>query len=119
MTHRCSTGETALWRAVIAQAIHDATLGRHRPGARRRRRPTPRPLSAERRRQRDTARDWLLGGGHDFRRVCLLADLDPLAVRAVAIDAIANADDGTMLTAPMPFANASDRMQPTVINTAL
>jgi len=85
MSHRHATGEAALWRAVVAQAVHDAAP---------RRRPS-RLLSAERVRARDEARRWLLGAGRDFRRVCDLAGLDPRAVRATAIEAIRAADERT------------------------
>ena len=54
-----------------------------------------RPLSAERARMRDQARDWLTGDGRDFRRVCDLAGLDALAVRAAAVVAIREADERT------------------------
>lgn len=82
-------GETALWRAVIAQAFQDATLGLHgkRPGGKPRRRP-----SSERRKHLRAARDWLLGDSADFRRVCDMAGLDPMAVRVSATAAIASAD---------------------------
>jgi len=91
LLHRHPTGESALWRAVLAQALHDAATGprrRHRP-----------PLSAERARVRDQARDWLTGGGRDFRQVCDLADLDALAVHAAAVVAIREADERTPPTA--------------------
>ena len=90
MTHRRATGETALWRAVVAQALHDAAP---------RRRPS-RPLSAERARARDAARRWLLEAGRDFRRVCDLADLDASAVRAEAVEAIRAADERMPPIAP-------------------
>ena len=52
-TSRTPTGaETALWRAVILQAVRDAATGD------------------------DAARGWLLRGGADFRDVCEYAGLD-------------------------------------------
>jgi len=90
MTHRHATGETALWRAVVAQAFHDAVPGRRQA----------RPLSAERVRARDEARRWLLGDGRDFRRVCDLAGLDARAVHAEAVEAIRAADERMLPAAP-------------------
>jgi hypothetical protein len=65
--------EVALWRAVIAQAISDATA----PGRRYSKTSDERLADSERRR----ARRWLLGGCEDFREVCALALLEPDAVR--------------------------------------
>ena len=92
MLHRHPTGESALWRAVLAQALHDATTGPRRGHG------SARPFSAERARMRDRARDWLLGDGRDFPRVCDLAGLDALAVRAAAVVAIREADERIMPT---------------------
>lgn len=61
--------EVALWRAVIAQSINDATRG---------------GLTNDNfvsRVERDHAREWLLKDNRDFPRVCHLALLDPGAVR--------------------------------------
>ena len=62
-----TTPEQRLWQAVLAQAINDAT----RESA----------SSAEDRRAMPEARAWLDRGGHDFRRCCTFAGLDPDAVR--------------------------------------
>ena len=62
-----SSPELYLWRAVVAQAIVDATEP-----------PPGRPGHA---RTRDEAREWLLSNSPDFRKVCELALLDPAAVR--------------------------------------
>jgi len=82
------TGETALWRAVILRAFQDATYGLH--GAKPRRQPRrPNPTS---RRHAGAARDWLMANGGFFRRVCDLAGLDPVLVRASAAISIASCD---------------------------
>src|SRR4051812_5608949 len=57
---------TALWRAVIAQAIEDAT--RERPVGENGRRPEL---------ERKRARDWLTLPSADFDNVCALAELHP------------------------------------------
>lgn len=62
-----TTPEQRLWQAVLAQAINDATRE-----------------SASRMEDRVAmleARAWLDRGGHDFRRCCTFAGLDPDAVR--------------------------------------
>ena len=81
--------ETRLWRAVLLQAIEDATY-RYKPMKRRK------SMTAEERqraldaramaradasRVQSAARDWLLGNSRDFRLVCSLAGLDYEAVR--------------------------------------
>ena len=88
MTDALPTGETALWRAVIARALQDASFGLH--GAKSRRK--PRRPSAASRRHALAAREWLLGNSGFFSRVCLLAGLDPGLVRASAAIAIASCD---------------------------
>ncbi|MEI8394906.1 MAG: hypothetical protein WCF85_09240 [Rhodospirillaceae bacterium] len=87
MTDAPLTGEMALWRAVVLQALQDATLGMHNPTSRKPRRP-----SASHRAHAHVAREWLLGGGAQLHRVCDMAGLDPEAVRATAKVAIAKAD---------------------------
>lgn len=67
--------ERDMWRAVISQAIIDASwvqTGKHES-------PDDNLL------HRDQARAWLLGNSKDFRHVCSLADLDPDAVRDSAL----------------------------------
>jgi len=63
--------EVTLWRAVLAQAIADATMPR---------------FSGDdfktARRARDHARDWLIKDSKDFRNVCDMAQLEADAVRA-------------------------------------
>lgn len=79
--------EVELWRAVVAQAISDATATvRPKHGKR-----SISPDKAEARQvigaalvQRDEARAWLLGNSRDFQDVCHMARLDPDAVRAKA-----------------------------------
>ena len=39
MTDALPTGEAALWRAVVLQALQDATLGMHNPTSRKPRKP--------------------------------------------------------------------------------
>jgi len=83
-------GEVALWRAVIDQAISDATLGRMH--ARKGRRGTMATPGTDRLADLRRAREWLTGMGRDFREVCELALLDPQAVTAAARNSIAAFD---------------------------
>jgi hypothetical protein len=88
-----TNGELALFRAVIVQALADATTYRvpHGPraGSQASADPTHRER-VERSRERiidanrDHARAWLLGNSEDFREVCHMAGLDPDAVRVKA-----------------------------------
>ena len=71
------SGEVALWRAVIEQALNDAYLLRFNPGVNR----NPTPASRERDRLRTTASDWFKSGGQDFSLVCDWADLPAEAVQ--------------------------------------
>lgn len=66
-------GETALWKAVITQALMDAGSQSNKNEA-----------------QHDKAKAirWLLGNSEDFVTVCLNADLDPQSVRKKAMAAI-------------------------------
>lgn len=82
------TGETALWRAVILRAFQDATYGLHGSKPRR----TPRRPTRTSRRHATEARGWLLGKSSFFHRVCDLAGLDPVMVRASAAVVIASCD---------------------------
>ena len=82
------TGETALWRAVILRAFQDATYGLHGSKPRR----NPRRPTRTSRRHAVAARGWLLGNSSFFRRVCDLAGLDPVMVRASAAVAITSCD---------------------------
>ena len=59
-------GMRDLWCAVLLQVIADAT--------------SDCPYSAEDRRARDEARNMLNFKGRDFRMICELAGLDPVAV---------------------------------------
>jgi hypothetical protein len=65
--------ETALWAAVIQQALHDATSPtvRTRAGG-----AAGVPATAE----RNAARAWLISCSQDFKEVAYLAGLDPLAL---------------------------------------
>lgn len=72
--------ERELWAAVILQAVNDAT-GNHRGTA------TP----AEAGRLQEEAVAWFRSNSRDFRDVCMLADLDPDAVRERALKLIDNA----------------------------
>lgn len=71
------TTERALWRAVISQAIADAT----QPGA-----------SRKAARERDSARAWFNLGSDDFREVCGFADVEPDKVVALMRRKIAECD---------------------------
>ncbi|KYH00130.1 hypothetical protein [Bradyrhizobium sp. DOA1] len=78
--------DKALWRAVIQQAITDATL----------------PLSTKRRSIRldqMRTREWLTEPNSDFEDVCSLAELDPIKVRKHALPLIAEAEKNDQ---PMP-----------------
>lgn len=78
--------DTALWRAVIQQAITDATL----------------PLSTKRRSVRLDqlrTREWLTEPNTDFEEVCGLAELDHVKVRKHVLPLIAEA---TKNDQPMP-----------------
>ncbi len=100
MNTTAAQGEVALWRAVIDQALTDATLGllKGKPGGKKKARP-----SVERMIHRDQARTWLLGMGKDFREVCTMALLEPDAVRAAARPQIAQAD-AMLVLLPVPKA---------------
>jgi hypothetical protein len=78
--------EVALWRAVIALAVSDATMVT-RP-ARVKGEPYSRDVMAERMQgnasMREQARAWLTGNSRDFRNVCEMALLDAAAVRESA-----------------------------------
>ena len=68
-TEGSGSPERALFAAVIIQAMHDA-MGPQRPERR------SNPTGKE---QRD-AREWLLSGSDDFRRVCGFASIDAVSV---------------------------------------
>ena len=68
------TPEAAMWRAVVTQAVLDASwkrTGKHE---------NVRDNVVN----RDKARAWLLGDSKDFRDVCFMAGYDPDAVRESA-----------------------------------
>lgn len=65
--------ENLLWQSVIFQAAVDATAD---PDCKN---------DTERHARRD-ARDWLGGGGRDFREVCSLAGFDPDFIRKAFMD---------------------------------
>ena len=71
------SGEVALWRAVIEQAMNDACILRSNPGVNR----FPTPASRERDRVRATALDWFKSGERDFALVCDFADLPAESVQ--------------------------------------
>ncbi len=71
------SGEVALWRAVIEQAMHDARLIRFNPTSNR----AITAASRERDQVRATAAVWLKSGGRDFTIVCDWADLSAEAVQ--------------------------------------
>ena len=60
-------GETALWRAVIGQALIDAKYGN---GKKRNSKYT-----------KESAQSWLLCNQADFTTVCERAGLEPVAIR--------------------------------------
>ena len=88
-----SMGQTALWRSVIARAFHDATLRGIVTADSTWQRTDGWTLTKDQQRDCDQARQWLLSTGRDFILVCHLADLDPSAVRAAAVRAIAGSPD--------------------------
>lgn len=78
--------DKALWRAVIQQAVTDATLS----------------LSTKRRSVRldqMRTREWLTEPNNDFEEVCGLAELDPIKVRKHVLPLIAKAAKNDQ---PMP-----------------
>lgn len=66
------SSESALWSAVVSQAISDATANVSSVG------PSGYKTAVL---LRDQARRWLLSGSKDFRLVCEFAGLEPDAVR--------------------------------------
>ena len=78
------SGEIALWRAVIEQAMNDACMLRLNPGVNR----FPTPASRERDMLRATASDWFKSGGQDFSLVCDWADLPAEAVQDHAFEVL-------------------------------
>ena len=86
-------GETALWRSVIVYAFHDATLGQISVAGNVQRRPEGWKPSSGQKEDCERARRWLLSRGQDFNLVCHFAVLDPSAVRAAAVRAIARSPD--------------------------
>lgn len=93
-----TTGERALWRAVICNAFDDAAgavigIARTvaRAGAPDKRITNPAYTAAI-----DQARAWFEGNGADYREVCALAEVDPEAVRDLALRHIAAADAGEL-----------------------
>ena len=107
------SGEVALWRAVIEQAMNDACILRPNPGVNR----FPTPASRERDRLRATAGDWFKSGGPDFSLVCDWADLPAEAVQDHAYERLGTpaekrsrslrqvvwrAPDGAVPAAPQP-----------------
>lgn len=59
-------GEQQLWADVMLLAVKDAV----NPGK-----------TVNRRRERDQAREWLLGNSADFQQVCEFAGINPEAMR--------------------------------------
>lgn len=82
MTETSSSSDRTLWRAVIAQALFDAT------------RKLSKVRSAAEQRDRDEARRWLTEPSRDFTHVCNLAELEPDAIRHLAVQRIADVDEG-------------------------
>lgn len=82
--------DCTLWRAVIAQALEDAT------------KPLPSEHTANYKRrltEREEARGYFTSITDDFKHVCHLADLDPEAVQEMAQHRIA-ASDQTPIAKP-------------------
>jgi len=80
------SNETALWRAVILQAIADATASRSEELAGK---INNAALNVIR------ARDWLLKPNAGFHQVCALADVEPDRVRALAEKKITETEQST------------------------
>lgn len=72
-----SRSTIALWRAVIAQTLDDATVF---------------ASNSRKRVMISQARSWLLTPNRDFIEVCALADVEPTQVRALARKRIADSD---------------------------
>ena len=90
-------GETALWRSVIVYAFRDATLGQISVAGNVQRRAKGWQRSSKQQRDCEQARQWLLSRSRDFNLVCHFADLDPSAVRAAAVRAIAESPDQPLI----------------------
>lgn len=73
-----SRSTVALWRAVIMQALDDATMF----GA-----------TSKAKLEISQARSWLLSPNQHFNEVCALADLEPSQVRLFARKRISDADE--------------------------
>lgn len=75
--------EQALWSAVVAQALTDATqpLNIHSSGERA---------------ARKRARDWFIDNSEHFQAACYRADLEPERVRSHALLLIAEASKGDL-----------------------
>lgn len=71
--HNPTKGETALWTAVITQALMDAGSASAKPEAQH---------------EKAKAIRWLLGNSEDFITVCQNAGKDPAYIRAKAKEAI-------------------------------
>jgi hypothetical protein len=66
-------GERALWRAVITQALMDASSHSQK---------------MELKYEKSQALCWLTGNSEDFRSVCENAGFDPLYIRQQAVEAL-------------------------------
>lgn len=87
--------ELALWRAVIAQALDDATLGNlHLAGGAESHLPSSGDPYAVRTKlsEMTRARNWFERFGRDFHEVCELAGVVPDRVRRAALRTIAEFD---------------------------
>ena len=102
MNATACSGEVTLWRAVIQQAIGDATLGLLHVQHKGRVRAIANHPDAEHLVRLRQARTWLSGMGRDFRLVCHLALLDPLAVMAAGGRTIAAFDQAFPHVASRP-----------------
>ena len=83
-TSVAESGEIALWRAVLEQALHDACLPPSNPTLNRETAKSGR----KRDRCRTAARDWLRSAERDFSLVCDFAGLPAEAVQNHACELI-------------------------------
>ena len=102
------SGEVALWRAVIEQAMHDACILRPNSGVNR----FPTPAIRERDRLRATAGDWFKSAGRNFSLVCDWADLPAEAVQSRVFECLATPAEQHSRSVRQAVWRATSRVDP-------
>ena len=90
------SGEQKLWRAVIAQALSDATSQSHKPEARY---------------FRQQAEAWLTGFSRDFHEVCACAGVNPAYIRSKARQALELAQAAECSSMQQHYARKKQRQE--------